>query len=177
MLIKDLFTYFSKFVPTAALERAFINGSGAAYYATLRSEVMAFPDNKRLVAIQDYIFGINSDSIQQRISSVKGIYLFVDYGVIRSEINAVDVKTDRMTIAVTVATPTPDSLDQPALAIAQDDCLTILSAIRRQMRQDYENGVEWLPHGSSELAPFSSKALANSYGWTLTVTVEGVDIV
>lgn len=177
MLIKDLFTYFSKFVPTDALERAFINGGSAADYTELRRAVLALPDSKRITAIQDYIFGINSDSIQQRISSVKGIYLFVDYGVIRSEINSVDVKTDRMTIAVTVATPTPDSLDQPALALAQDLCLTVLSDIRRQMREDYDSGVEWLPHGSSELAPFSSKSLANSYGWTLTVTVEGVDIV
>jgi len=176
MLIKDLFSYFAKFVPVASLERSFLSSTGTPY-DNLRTAVIAEPHTLRQAAIQDYIFGINADSVQQRISSVRGIYLFIDYGNIRSDINGVDVKTDRMTVAITVAQPTPDSMDQPALAIVQDDCLKILSDIRRQMRQDYDSGVEWLPHGSSEIQPFTAKALANSYGWTLSVTVEGIDIV
>ncbi|MBQ9474657.1 MAG: hypothetical protein IJU69_00165 [Bacteroidales bacterium] len=176
MLIKDIFLYFSKFVPVAALEHSFVTG-GDGDYSAFRREVLTSGSTCRQDGIGDYIFGINQDSIQQRISSVKGVYLFVDYGVIRSDINSKDVKTDRMTLAVTVATPIPESLDQPAQALAQDNCLSIISAIRRQMREDYDSGVEWLPHGSSELQPFSSRALANSYGWTLTVTVEAIDIV
>lgn len=176
MLIKDIYTYFSRFVPREALGGSFL-APMAGGYQSFRTAIMAHDDTRRIAGITAYVFGIDEESVQQRLSSIKGMYLFIDYGSIRSDISSLDVKTDRMDLAVTVAAPTASGIDQPSLALLQDECLQALSTIRRTMRNDYEAGMEWLPFGSSELRPFTARGLANSFGWTLNVTVEGVDIV
>lgn len=175
MHITDIFRYFAAFVPKEALSRVFNNADGQDY-TQLKEELLNASDELRIPQIKDFIFGIDASSVQQRITSVKGLYLFVDYGNITSYIDRTDVKTDRQHLSLTVAIPTADNADQLRKAIDQDSCLSVLKIIRDRMREDdYKYGVNWLPSDASTLQPFAAKELANSFGWSLDVNIEAVD--
>ena len=175
MHILDIFKYFAAFVPKEALMRVFNNEDGQDYHE-IKTELLSTSDELRIPQIKDFIFGIDASSVQQRITSVKGMYLFVDYGNATSYIDRTDVKTDRQHISLTVAIPTADNADQLRKAIDQDNCLSVIKIIRDQMREDdYKYGVNWLPSDASTLQPFAAKELANSFGWSLDVNIEAVD--
>lgn len=175
MHILDIFRYFAAFVPKEALMRVFNNEDGQDYHE-IKTELLSASDELRIPQIKDFIFGIDASSVQQRITSVKGMYLFVDYGNATSYIDRTDVKTDRQHISLTVAIPTADNADQLRKAIDQDNCLSVIKIIRDQMREDdYKYGVNWLPSDASTLQPFAAKELANSFGWSLDVNIEAVD--
>ena len=175
MHILDIFRYFAAFVPKEELMRVFNNEDGQDYHE-IKTELLSASDELRIPQIKDFIFGIDASSVQQRITSVKGMYLFVDYGNATSYIDRTDVKTDRQHISLTVAIPTADNADQLRKAIDQDNCLSVIKIIRDQMREDdYKYGVNWLPSDASTLQPFAAKELANSFGWSLDVNIEAVD--
>ena len=86
MLIKDIFKYFAAFVPVDVLRRTFQLSSGADYNA-FKTEVLQEESDHRLQGITDFIFGIDADMIRQRITSVHGPYLFVEYSRVTSTIH------------------------------------------------------------------------------------------
>lgn len=178
MIIKDLFVRLARFVPEGALSNIFLAPTGSSY-RTFMEQVLHDPERSPIHTIQDFIFGINAESAQKRISQVRGIYLFVDYGNISSSIDtAVDVKTDAVRVAITVATPMPTDQDQVSELLSQDACLDAISQIREGLRddEDLEKGIKWMRHPST-IQPFTAKALANSIGWTMEFDVIGIDIV
>lgn len=176
MILKQIFEYFSDFVPTDALGRIFLASTGTAY-DSFKAAVLARTSSVRQSGLKDFIFGIEAESIQKRISSVGGPYLFVDYSTITSTIDPkVDVKSDAFHVAVTVAAPQPTDQDQVAEMLSQEQCLQIISAIRAKMRDDQDDDVDWMRFPTS-IQPFVSKALANSMGWTMEFDAVGIDIV
>ncbi len=176
MIIQDIFQYFARFIPKAALAEAF-QAPGAPGYDALKAAVLALPDDAVIPELTAFIFGPDEDSVRERISAVKGPYLFVDYSAATSYIDSVDVKTDKMHLGVTVAVPTAEDTDQPSLALLQDETLRIICAIRRQLRADsYDDpSLEWLPMEASTLTPFLAKGLANSTGWALELNSQMTD--
>lgn len=174
MIIKELYKYFSAFVPAAALEKSFQASEGSDY-DTFKTSLANVSDARRIAGITSYIFGIDADRIRETISSVEGIYLFVDYSTITSTIDEkVDRKDDRMHVAITVAEPQSHERDQVATMLSQDNCLQIIRTIRAAMRNDDET-VRWMVFPST-IQPFANKALANSLGWTMEFDIIGVDI-
>lgn len=175
MIIQELFKYFSAFVPKAVLGDIFQVPEGSRY-AALKKWCYNQGDGRRMADITSFIFGIDADSVRERISSVPGTYLFVDYSTVTSTIDEkVDRKDDRLHVAVTVAEPQPTDRDQVSTMLSQDRCLAIISAIRRAMRDD-DQTVRWMVFPST-VQPFVSKALANSLGWSMEFDIIGVDIV
>lgn len=177
MIIKDILKYFAQFVPVAALNGIFHSSTGTAY-DTLMNEMLSASSLRRIADIRDYIFGLDAESIRKRITSVTGVFLFVDYSTIESSINPVcDRKDDIFHVAVTVAVPHPDDQDQVAEALSQDLCLSIISQIRAAMRDDQDtvSGVKWVKWPAT-MRPFVAKELANAMGWTMEFDVAGVDI-
>lgn len=178
MIVKDLFVRLARFVPEKALKDIFQVPYGADY-KPLKDEVLKDPSRTPIASLTSFIFGVNADSAQKRISQVGGIYLFVDYGNITSSIDEkVDVKTDSLHVAITVAAPLPTDQDQVAEVLIQDQCLEALSTIRAALRDDEDlvKGIRWMQHPST-IQPFTAKALANSLGWSMEFDVVGVDIV
>lgn len=174
-ILKELFLYFAKYVPAAALERIFTKGQGDEDYSALKSEALKvsrviFPE------IKDYIFGVNEDTVAKRISYVKGVYLFVDYGNITSTEDSRHVKVDEFSLAVTVALPLSSGvMDMGQEVILSDRLLEIIAAIRDDMRNDDSDSFVsrlLFPH---DITPFYARELSNSYGWTLMFKMRGVD--
>ena len=176
-ILKNLFLYYSRFVSKEAVKGVFLSGSSRDYEC-LMQEAMAVPDDWRNPNITDYIFGIDDQAVHKRISSVSGMFLFVDYSSIVSSVDgAVDVKTDKFKVSITVASPTPEDHDQATELLRQDAALDAVSAIRRKMRDDIDEDTGAFRIAfPSTLQPFVAHALANSIGWSMEFEVQGVDM-
>ena len=176
-ILKKLFLYTSKFVSREGVQRLFVLNTGHDY-SQLQSEILDLPDTDRNPYITDFIFGVDDRAVTQRISQVKGLYLFVDYSAITSSISSIDVKTDSFHVAMTIARPSPEDQDQATEMIWQDRALDAMTAIRRRMRDDFDEGnpVFWFKFPST-MQPFVAHALANSVGWTMEFDIQGIDMV
>lgn len=177
MILLLILKYFSQFVSREALLNFFLSSSGLAYDQA-RNEVMAISDDNRISGLDNFIFGINTDAVKSKISSISGPYLFIDYSNIVSSLSKQDVKTDSFHIAITVAQAHPNDEDQFAETLSQAECLEIMKAIRERMRDDVdlEYSIEWLPFPTT-IAPFVAKDLSNSYGFTMELDLKAIDIV
>lgn len=177
MILLLILKYFSQFVSREALQNFFQTSSGHGYDMA-REEVLTIPDDNRIQGLDHYVFGVNSDAIKSRISSISGPYLFVDYSNIVSTLNKLDVKTDSFHIAVTVAQAHSNDEDAFAETLAQSECLEIMKNIRKRMRNDVDIDycIEWLPFPTT-ITPFVAKELSNSYGFTMEFDLKAVDIV
>ena len=175
MILLIFLKYFSQFVSREALENFFQASSGHAYDMA-KEEVLAVPDTNRISGLDNFIFGINTDAVKSRISSVNGPYLFIDYSNIVCTLSKQDVKTDTFHIAVTVAQSHPSDEDAFAETISQAECLEIMNEIRSHMRNDIDlkHSIEWLPFPTT-ISPFVAKDLANSYGWTMELDLKAID--
>lgn len=178
-ILSDTFRYFTRFVPISALEAVFRLPSGDEH-STLMTEVFEDLNNepRRIEEIEDFIFSISQEGVQQRISNVKGVFLFVDYSAITSTVDKVDVKTDKLHVAITVARPRPKDQDQATEMIWQDKMLYIISQIRRTMRNDEGSAPSlWWLSFPTTITPFHAPGLKNSMGWTMEFDITGTDIV
>ena len=145
----------------------------------LMDEVLASGADRVQDGITDFIFGTDADKLATVITSVTGIYLFVEYDRVSSTIDATsDRKDDRFHVAVTVACPVPDAADLVGAAITQDRCLEILSSIRRVMRNadDLKSGIAWMDYPAT-LTVFASQALASSPGGCMAFDIHGLILV
>lgn len=178
MIICDIFQYFAMFCPIRALEKAFQVPSGDSY-RQLQQEVLSAPSDRRIDDIGDFIIGTDEDQLIKRITSVKGIYLFVEYDRISSTNNrTTDRQDDRVHVAITVATPEPDNIDLITHTLNQDKCLEIISSIRRRMRDDdnLKRGIaSWMDYPAT-ISVWASKALANSHGWSMEFEISAIDL-
>lgn len=176
-ILKKLLLYSSQFVSREGVQRLFVLNTGQEY-SQLQKEMLEVPDTCRNPDITDFIFGVDDRAVSQRISQVKGLYLFVDYSAITSSISSIDVKTDSFHVAMTIARPSPEDQDQATEMIWQDRALDAMTAIRRRMRDDFDDGnpVFWLKFPTT-MQPFVAHALANSLGWTMEFDIQGIDMV
>ena len=174
-ILLDIFKYFTKFVGRNGILRNFSTGQGAEYVA-LKEFCQALPENGTIPIIDDYVFGVNEESVEKRIKNIKGIYLFVDYGNFQTSENELHVKTDELHLAVTVAKPlniqTVDLIGEVLLA---DTLLNIVRTIRTQMLNDRCCFVKRLTF-PSEITPWYARELQNSTGWTIIFKLKGIDI-
>lgn len=175
-LLQEIFLYFAKYIHTSVMERIFTKAAAdGSPYRLLREKAMAtaegiFPE------ITDYIFGVDEETVRQRISYVRGTYMFVDYGNISSSEDSRSVKSDEFNLAVTIARPRSSaSVDMAEEILLADSLLQIVAAIRNDMRRDDSDSfVQRLmfPH---DIIPFFAAELSNSSGWTLMFKMKGVD--
>ncbi len=177
MIIFDVFKYFSRFVSRKAL-KDFFKASTGEHYKNCMNEVLQMDDKRRDENIKFLIFGINEEAARKMISQVDGRYIFIDYSIINSSVDQLDVKTDYFHVAITVAEPHISDEDQFAQMLRQDGCLKSIAAIRRYMRhdQDLMEHIDWMSW-PQKITPFAAPGLSNSYGWTMEFDIRGVDIV
>ena len=177
MILLLILKYFSQFVSREALENFFQASSGPVYDQA-KEEVMSMSDWKRIDGLDNFIFGINTDAVKSRISSIAGPYLFIDYSNIVSTLSKQDVKTDSFHIAVTVAQAHPNDEDAFAETLILAECLEIMKILREQMRDDVDVHYcfEWLPFPTT-IFPFVAKELSNSYGFTMELDLKAIDAV
>lgn len=174
-ILHDIFVYFSRYMTRETVNAVFTKAHGDTAYESLRDSAMAAAEG-RFPEITDYVFGVQEDSVSRRISQVKGIYLFVDYGGITSSEDLRLVKSDELSLAVTVARPVSSSaMDMADELVLSDLLLRIITAIRDDMRSDDSDSFIRRLLFPNDITPFFARELSNSYGWTLMFKMRGID--
>ena len=174
-ILHDIFVYFARYMSQDVVSAVFTKAHGEEAYDSLRSEALSAATG-RFPGITDYVFGVQEDSVSRRISQVKGIYLFVDYGGITSSEDLRHVKSDELSLAVTVARPVSSTaMDMADELVLSDRLLRIIAAIRDDMRSDDSDSFIRRLLFPNDITPFFARELSNSYGWTLRFKMRGID--
>jgi len=182
-LLQQTFTYFAKYPLLAGVQKAFNRGtgnSGFSGYDAFKAAIDALDPNSELPTIEDYIFGVDEETIKKQIENVDGPYLFVDYGNITTDRDPVQKsESGDILIAVTVARPIkPQAMDMAETVLLGDEMLSLISTIKYQMRKD-STCKPFLKELTFpvEITPFFMREASNSIGWTMIFKKAGVRIV
>ena len=176
MSLPELYLYFARFVPKAALRRNHVDGSRPADAAEIQAEALAAPDDLRIDALSEYLFIGDTAYTLERLRNSKDMLLFVD-----SDRMDVTYDTDggvRMRVAVTVATHYPQSNRSMVGEVAmQNRCLDTLHRILRTVTYEAENEC---PVGlqiatAYEIRFFGAAELNGLIGYTAFFTIAGAD--
>lgn len=177
MILQDIFHYFSKYPSVNAINKFFNKSTSSQDYEEMKAKALGackeiFPE------ITDFIFGVDETHVQNQISQVKGIYLFIDYGNITSKVDKLNVKSDSMQLAITVAKPlSSGTYDQAEEILITEQLLKIISSIRKDLREDRSDPFVQRLSFPNDITPFFARELSNSYGWTLMFNISGIDMV
>ena len=179
-LLQSIFLYFAKYPAHKGVMQNFnLNNSVREDYQAFKKAAEDLPVRDVFKnIITDYVFGVNEESVKKRISSISGVYLFVDYGNVTSIEDDRRVKHDDFNLALTLAKPTSaNSLNSAEEVLLVDELLNTLRQIRADMRADRDNPFIKALVFPNEITPFFAREMSNSYGWTLMFKMQGVDLV
>ena len=168
--LQDIFLYFAKFPQKLGVLELFNREASDLYpdYATLKAEIEAMETHSLVPGIQEYVFGVNEDTVKARIQQLDGTYLFIDYGNILSANDEYDRTTEEILISLTVATPYQfEKLDMVEQVFMADSALEMLLQIRSQMEAASE--CPFVKHLTfpTEITPFFARELSDSTVWTM----------
>ncbi len=177
--LQDIFLYFAKFPLKAGVLELFNRDESDLYpdYALLKTEIEALEVHSLVPGIEEFVFGVNEDSVKARIIELTGTYLFIDYGHIMTTEDQYDRHTEDMLISLTVATPYQiEKLDMVEQVFMADAALEMLLEIRSQMEADSE--CPFVKHLTfpTEITPFFARELSDSTGWTMVFKKRGVEL-
>lgn len=177
--LRDIFIYFAKYPQKAGVLELFNRVESDLYpdYAVLKAEIEALETHSLIPGIQEFVFGVNEDSVKARIVELDGTYLFIDYGHIMTTEDQYDRHFDEMLISLTVATPYKiEKLDMVEQVFMADAALEMLLQIRSLMLADSE--CPFVKHLTfpTEITPFFARELSDSTGWTIVFKKRGVEL-
>ena len=178
-LLKDAFIYCARFPLHAGVMKTF-NRTDSAFttYTAFKAEVNALAVKSLIPTIEDYICGIDEETVRRKISEVTGKYLFLDYGALFVENDQVNRRTTNFQLAITIAKPIdPENADLAEEVLLADELLADMQTVRDRMLAD-QRDVPWLKHLTfpHEITPVFIRELKNSVGWTMMFRLSGVGI-
>ena len=177
-LLYDVLRYFSKFPDREAVMRMFNKGKSnyPAYEELLRDiqntvegEHSLFPE------ITDFIFDVTEETVIKKIDSISGIFLFVDYGDIRTEeLLPIKVRQNVFTLALTIAKRVNErDFDNIERLIIADEMYVLLQRIIEVMRKDTNPFMKRVTFPLSS-TPAISRSVFQSVGWTVKFDLKNI---
>ncbi|MEG1617390.1 MAG: hypothetical protein RR202_10550 [Bacteroidales bacterium] len=114
----------------------------SAAYKAIMDSVMAINEDDVIPEITDVIISVNEKFVSSRISSSKGVILFVEYGNIRLSFDGYG--SQAADLAVTVADNfNVANMDVIQEAIVMERCYTILDRIMSRLNEE-QSRVDWV---------------------------------
>ena len=140
-----------------------------SYFRTLQEE---FPE------IKYFAFGVDEQTLRERVSTFDDYYMFVDYGEFDSNRDDKNRLIDSWQLAVTVAQPLasrtllPDEVDEYHL-----QSFEITARIRARMLEQ-QHSHPWLQYLSDNhgIAPFIAPEICRSVGHSILFQLKGLDL-
>ena len=137
-------------------------------YSVLKAEIESLESHSLVPEIEEFVFGVNEDSVNKRIKELDGPYLFINYGHIMTIENQHKVQTDEMIISLTAVIPHKiESQDMVEQVLMADDALKMLLEIRSLMEVDSICPFVKQITFPTEITPFCARELSDSTGWTM----------
>lgn len=177
-ILQDIFFYFAKFPAKAGVLKNFNRASGSEDYNALRNRVDAMEVHSLYPLIADYLIGTTDEAVKKKIQSISGIYMFIDYGVINTSEDSLHIKSEEVEISITLAKPiSSNQMDQIEYVLLGDQLLKIIAEIRELMRMDRNSDFVRRLTFPTEIIPYNSTILNNSFGWSMIFRMRGVELI
>lgn len=172
MEIIDIIKYFAKFPSRANIDNWFASPDAAIPgYSDLQDYINALPD-PLIPDITDFIVGMDEEKIANRIRSIDGFFMYVEYGNIRaSQLDNYRKRSTDFNLAVIIACHyNSRNIDNMAEALVMDNALTYMMQLAEQMKTDdaLVCGNKRLLDGPLTFTPIPPFLLYQSYGWELS---------
>lgn len=177
-LLYDVLEYFVRFPERDAVIRMFNKGkSNYSVYGELLSKIQNAPvgEHSLFPEIQDFIFDVTEESVIKKIDSIGGIFLFVDYGDIRTEeLFPVKVRQNVFTLALTIAKRVNErDFDNIERLIIADEMYALLQRVIEVMRKDSDPFTKRIAFPYT-LTPAIARTIFQSVGWTVKFDVKEI---
>jgi len=177
-ILQTTFLFFAQYPLHAGVMKNFNKSTSTQEYNDLKTLAQNIPVKDRIPQLTDYVFGVSDEAVKKRIQSISGVYLFVDYGDIRTTTNSLNVKKEEFDISVTVARPfSSNTFDAMEEIVMVDSYLQILADIRKDMRENRDDPFVRLLTFPTDITPFASAQLNNSYGFSMVFQIQGVELI
>lgn len=179
MILENTFLFFARYPEHSGVMKNFNKTSSNDSYVSFKSKADALENRSLFPEVTDYVFGVSDEAVKKKISSVRGLFLFVDYGNIRTTTNALNVKKDSFDLSVTIAKPFSSNTGSDSVEeiIIVDRTLELLKLIRNDIMADKSDPFVKMLTMPTEIIPFASKELSNSFGFSMIFQLEGIDMI
>lgn len=176
-LLNDTLKYFAKFPQRSAVLEMFNKGtSDIPEYAFLKSQVENLPEHTLFPIIRDFIFDVSEETVVEKINSLPGVFMFVDYGDMRMEqYGPARVQQHFFTLAVTIAqrTTTPQ-YDNVERLIISDEMHALLHRIIGVMQKDSDAFCKRISFPYSA-TPAIARTTFQAIGWTVKFELKNIE--
>ena len=177
-LLYDVLRYYSKFPDREAVIRMFNKGkSNYPAYEKLLQDIQDTVEGEHSLfpEITDFIFDVTEETVIKKIDSIGGIFLFVDYGDIRTEeLLPVKVRQNVFTLALTIAKRVNErDYDNIERLIIADEMYVLLQRIVDVMRKDSDPFMRWISFPTTS-TPAIARSIFQAVGWTMKFDVIGI---
>ncbi|MFR1241144.1 MAG: hypothetical protein ACLSDJ_08435 [Butyricimonas faecihominis] len=177
-LLYDVLEYFARFPERDAVIRMFNKGkSNYPVYGKLLDKIQNAPKEEHSLfpEIEDFIFDVTEETVIKKIDSIGGIFLFVDYGDIRTEeLFPVKVRQNVFTLALTIAKRVNErDFDNIERLIIADEMYVLLQRIIEIMRKDTNPFMKRVTFPLSS-TPAISRSVLQSVGWTVKFDLRNI---
>ena len=173
MITEDIL-YFAKFPAKAGVLENFKRTENVdPEYTALKTQVEALPDTSIIPEIEDYLFSVHEEVIENRIRNIKKYFLLFQYGIIRSPAHdrAGIRKTtlaSSLIVARKISLKATDVADE---SIYLEKTLQYIVQIANQMRDDNKTlfcAPERFAESNIDIAPVEPGLLYGCIGWVMT---------
>jgi len=179
-LLQSIFLYFARYPSHNGVMKNFNRSSTRQEYVDFKQSAFDLPKKNLFPEIKDYVFGTTDKEVSDKIQSFSGTYMFIDYGNLEASLDRLQVKTETLKIGITIAMPlSSNTFDSAELILMHDRYLKILSQIREDVRNEskYPNPFVKQLTFPSQIIPYQSAELKNSFGWSMVYEMKGVGLI
>lgn len=178
MILQTIFLFFARYPDHNGVMKNFNKASSTAAYTTLKQSASGLTIKDIFPEITDYVFGVSDNAVKKRIQTISGLYLFVDYGNIRTSKNQLNVRQDNFDLSVTLARPfSSNQFDSIEEVIMVDRYLELIKLIRDDMYSNKADPFVQMLTMPTEIIPFASAELNNSFGFSMVFQMQGIDMI
>ncbi len=175
-LLYDTLRYFAKFPQHSAVLEMFNKGvSDIPVYAFLKSQIANLPEHSIFPDIVDFIFDVSEETVVEKINSLSGVFMFVDYGDMRTELyGPAKVQQHFFTLAITIAQRiTIAQYDNVERLIISDDMHNLLHRVIGVMQKDSDSFCKRISFPYSA-TPAIARTTFQAIGWTVKFELKNI---
>lgn len=173
MIIQDIIKEFALLTDkSGVLENFDRSASDHPGYAALKAEIEAFQDAPVLPEIKDFIFGLNADAVNERIRTITGPFMLLDYGIIRGNNVLRDAGSSlRFIFSAIIAQPFNSRNLDPMEEMLWND--TLMGYVTRMLKHFEAADInrcatKRMLDGGVTISPVEPAVLLNCVGWDVS---------
>lgn len=162
-MLQSIITYFAKFADRQGVLKNFSFSSPEGDYLNWRQEIESLTTDHIITGLNDFVFGGSEKMIAERIRTIEGYFLFLEFFKIGDH---------SLTLSVSVAHPqNTKNWDIVKETLIMDTCFDMLTTIKDQIEVDNLDLCEnnKFQYESPDMDPLEPLNMYGSVGWMMKI--------